>query len=148
MKVNKKTIIIIVIGIVILLIVLYLLGVLHLSKTPEEQIGDKVLKNDDFQYELKQKEIELKEEVTVSDFSVRYYAKERKWFIEMVFENNLDKEVNLNNYNVNAYDKDNNIVKSIETKVLGELLPKERRGLTIESKEDISSITKILIEKK
>ena len=140
MKPNKKIIII-----VVVLILLILVGVLIFKKT---STGNERILKTDYQKKIEQTDIVIKDTVTVTDFSVRYYAKEKKWFIEMVFENNTDKEVNLKEYKVSAYDKDNVLVKSIDAELLGNLTPKERRGLTIESKEDVSSVTHILVEKK
>ena len=139
-----KKIILIALGLIILIIV----GFLLFSKKPTDIMKDKVLKNEDYKYELRQDSIKLKENVTIDAFYVRYYAKEKKWYVEMTFKNNTDSEVELKNYTVKAYDKNNKVVKQIDTSTLGTLSPKEVRILTIESKKDVSNITNVHIEEK
>ena len=133
---------------IILLVIIIIIIVIRMPKTDEERMKNKVLQNKDFKYDLKQEDISIKEEITISDFKVRYYSKSHKWFLEMIFTNNLDKEISLSNYEITAYDKNEKVVKKIDTSILGKLSPNETRGLGIESKTDISSITKIVLEEK
>ncbi len=134
--------------IAVVLIILIIIGFLIFHKDQKEKMDEKVLINEDYEFDLRQNNIKIENAVVVSDFSVRYYAKKNRWFIEMVLKNNSNEKVDLKDYNVYAYDKNNKVVKHIGSNTLGTLSPKEVRGVTIESKTNISSIKKITIEKK
>ncbi len=127
MKLNKKTIIILVIVVIITILIGFLIFFGNNDKVRN-------LKRDQSK-KLNQDSIVINDSVDVSNFSVRYYAANKKWYIEMLFTNTKDEEVDLKDYQVNAYDKNNNLVKTFDVNM--KLESKETKGLTIESQEDV-----------
>ena len=131
----KKKIPLIII-ILLIVIVSIVLSISYFSKSHETNQIKSSLKKQQFNFD----------NVSISKFDIHYYDKKDKWLFDMYINNQNDTEINLNQYDIILLNEDNEVVTRIN--YLENIIdPKEELVVQVEVLKDISTVTKVDIQK-
>ena len=144
----QKNIKLIAIILIVLLIILFV--IIFLVKNDSGNEGDNPisLESDEMDFNMNQADIVIEEKVTISEFRIHYYEPNQRWYLDVKVKNGLSKEINLENYYINIYDKNNKIIRSISKGIMGKIPANDTYFVVIESIESLKNADHIDIMKK
>ena len=146
---NKNKLIMIFIAIIIIVIIVFSIIKLSSGKEPDGEI-DKPISSlpEVLDFNLKQDDYVIEGNVEATEFRIYYSEKSKKWSIDVKIENNSSKEVDLQDYGINVYDKSNHLLCKISKGVAGKIGAKEALYVIVGTQDDLRTADHIDIMKK
>lgn len=143
---NKKYIIFILAPVLTIAIVL---GLLLTNKSPKNKIEKPdTFEIKDYEKEITQENIEVNDKIIAKDFKLIFNASEQRYFLEIVFENTGEEDINLEDYYIKAYDNEDNLIYKVKTEMIEKLEASKKDYLSLEVDEKIANIKYLVIDKK